>query len=451
MPIASHKPTKPAQVERQQVQPTEYKSAIVDNTRLPTVSLISYVEGAPWTVDYFSQIIGKDSELRDLDLEQSSTTQTYAKVVGMELRVTSDLASSHNAEEGTTTVSGTAVIYPFLVPNIGDHFVGHISNNSRAIFRIRSVERSTFRRDAVYTVEYEMRCFVDSEPLVYNNLEDKVTTEYYYHRDRLADGLNPNVISSEHELLISLNSWQEKLTQYYFRNFFNREFKTLILPGQEISIYDPHIVNFVLRTSDTFDAPEIREVRHISLDDDRYVNQPTIWTSLLDRSLHTLQQANKEFCLVASRHFAKDPMLKTIKYLGIEYVVYPINPDSSIIGDEFDKSKYESGLDVIKTVKPKLNLSTILEGDLLDTSGNNAIPYITPISIKDSYVFSNGFYSNTSTASVLEALVLEYLRTNAISRSSLNKVIEAIWTTNRLEQFYYIPIVLMLIKASIRS
>ena len=451
MPIASHKPTKPAQVDRQQVQPASYKSAIVDNTRLPTVSLISYVEGAPWSIDYFSQVIGKDSELRDLDLEQSATTQTYAKVVGLELRVTSDLASSHNAEEGTTTVSGTAVIYPFLVPNIGDHFVGYISNNSKAIFRIRSVERSTFRRDAVYTVEYEMRCFVDTEPIVYSNLEDKVVTEYYYHRDRLADGLNPNVISSEHELLISLNSWQDKLTQYYFRNFFNREFKTLIPPGQEISVYDPHIVNFVLRTSDTFDAPEIREIKHISLDDDRYTNQPTLWTSLLDRSLQTLQQANKEFCLVESKAFAHDPMLKSIRYLGIEYVVYPINPDSSIIGDEFDKSKYESGISLLKTTPPKLNLSTLLNDDILDTSGNNAIPYITPVSIRESYIFSSGFYSNTSTASVLEALVLEYLRTNAISRYSLKRVIEEVWTTNRLEQFYYIPIILMLIKASIRS
>ena len=63
MPIAmSTKPIDKPTVEPVSVYSDDYQSTVVDTTETPIASIITYVEGSPWTVDWYSQVVAKDEE-----------------------------------------------------------------------------------------------------------------------------------------------------------------------------------------------------------------------------------------------------------------------------------------------------------------------------------------------------------------------------------------------------
>ncbi len=69
MPIVKAKPTAPTPVitNPPKVVDKPFDSPLVDTKYTPLSSLITFVEGYNWTVDYYSQVIGKDSQLQGQD------------------------------------------------------------------------------------------------------------------------------------------------------------------------------------------------------------------------------------------------------------------------------------------------------------------------------------------------------------------------------------------------
>ena len=67
----------------------------------------------------------------------------------------------------------------------------------------------------------------------------------------------------------------------------------------------------------------------------------------------------------------------------------------------------------------------------------------------DTYIFSSKFYDNDGSKTVLEGLVLEYLNRKTINPNRLLNVLNNYLHWGQLEQFYYIPIILVLIKSAI--
>ena len=250
MPVASRKPdANPTALKPvlPAIEPKDYQSIVVDDNQLPLNSLITYMEGAPWTVDYYNQVVTRDNDVREFDPGQVNIYQQYTKITGLEIRVTTPLTDSQESDSALMSVTGAALVYPFMVPNMGDVFVAEASEGRKGIYRIESVDRKTFNKGSAFSIEYQLVCYLDSDQDYYQNLEEKTTKIYFFDKQRLTAGLAPTLIEKDFRELNDLHVLYEELCLFYFRTFFSREFGTLILPGQQYSIYDAFVVQYVLK------------------------------------------------------------------------------------------------------------------------------------------------------------------------------------------------------------
>lgn len=451
MPIASLKPTAEVSVQPAlpKIQPDSYRGVVFDDNHTPLNTLIAFVSGAPMTVDYYGQVVGEHNDLREVDPSQPGTFQQYQKTSNMEIRVEEALNSSYDAEKGITSVRGTAMVYPFLIPNVSDYFITDAADNQRAIFRITEVERKTFNRDSAHHIEFEMVGYAGSKPEIFNSLEQKVVRHYYFSKDRLLEGLSPTLKSEEQEKVQGLKSLYSDIVRYYFKTFFSEKIATLALPGQEHVIYDSFLVKFLRKITDSNDAPEIRQMRSITTDRDAYLQQSQFWDLLLNKDYSGLQYCNRKMGLARKEAFNGSAYVQGIAFSNIQYVVYPVLPDTTTV------------------TGPASDVKALIDFDLNPTSSNNGMDYLSTENefkradvtyrlVKetvsdDFYVLSQDFYENTENQTILEILTKDYLKGQTIDLEMLYAVATAFRRFKRLDQFYFGPLLLVLLKEANRA
>lgn len=448
MAIASFKPDAPSPLlpNVPSIEPKPYESILIDGKKEPLINLIAYVEGAPWTVNYYSQIVSKHNDLKDLDTGQPDIYQQYNKIVGLELRVTSPLTESHDTESAITTVTGSAYIYPTLIPNVGDVFVASTGHGREGIFRLSQVERKSFNKESVFQVEYDLLTFVDADPDRYTLLNNKAIRTYYFNKDRLIQGLNPNVLEPEHNAIQDINYLFSDICSYYFKTFYNREHSTLILPGQDTKVYDSYLVNYLLKILDTTSAPEVKFIKALNTEREKYLNQPTIWNILLERDLADIDYINKIHGLISVSAFSRDGTLNSIRYSRIDYLLYPISPDITNQSEPIIRIKEADELGLIDSKSSTGTLLSLIEDRYIDQ--NRGYDMIKPILIDEYYVLSKEFYNRQPELSLLEMLVMDYLKFNSLDPVKIVALANHYRRWGRLEQFYYLPILLTLMKAT---
>lgn len=449
MPIAERKPTvdKPPIQNKPAIQPKEYSSVVVDGNTTKLTSLIAYAEGAPWTVDYYQQVNSKNNDVRDFDPGQDNVYQQYNKINKLEIRVTTPLNSSQDTETTLVHVTGAANIHSNIIPNVGDIFIANALNGRPGLFNINNVERKALDRESVYFVDYELVCFVDRDPQRIQNLESKVIRQYFFDKERLVEGLKPMLQEAEYKEAKDLSYSYKAICDYYFTTFFNREFSTLIIPGQESIIYDPFLVDFILRIVDTFDNDTIRYVKNMGSEFDPFMMEDQFWTMMMQRNHAGLSFTNMKMGLALARSFQNKAEISTYKYSRIEYVTYPKIVDTSFMsGRSVLTSKPTDYSSVIEAMSESTSISNLIYNQYIEQ--NTTIPLIKPVLCDDYYVLSQEFYEDKAPQSVLEIVTTQYLKGEAISVQKLTKLCSTFQRWGRLEQFYYIPILLTVMKAA---
>lgn len=431
------------------VNDRDYTSTVVDLKWEPRVNLLTHIEGSSWVVDYYSQIINVDSNLSGQQYTKNPVYQSYTLIKDMEMKVSSPLNTSQDAESKGMTVTGSAQLYPFIIPNEGDMFVADIGEGKLGVFRVTdSVKKSIFKV-ACYEVSYGLNS--DDNTNSISDLNQKVVKSYYFHKDFLTYGQNPLLVSSDNDVLISLDKSYRILAEQYFKKFFSNEFKTIMVPAQNFTIYDHFLVDFLLSEFGTRESPEIRYIRKLNVDDDQAMKCDSLWKALKYRDVTYLNTTFIKAGLVNARQFTKDPVMEGICYTGIEKVVYPIDPVLTVDYMQISQTKV---LD-IETLKPSPDGPTVINEMIrainLRGTVQNVAESIYPVTVDNCYVLSLNFYNRTTTMSVLESIVWNYLENKPADYSQLLDTTKAYFKWGVLEQFYYIPIILTLIRASIRG
>jgi hypothetical protein len=449
MPIATSAPTAPSTLKPNivKVATKEENGIVVDTKYTPLSSLITYVSGASWTVDYYSQVVNKDNDLRSQDVGQSAIYQQYSNIKGLELKVVSPLSQSQDQQTKRITVTGSATVYPFLIPNEGDMFAADVGDGREGIFIIKSTERKSFLRETVYQIEYVLVYYSDADKQRRGDLDNKSIRVLHFRKDFLQHGQNPLLIKEEVDQIEELGQKFKELTKDYFSWFFNKEVNSLLVPGQTSKTYDHYVTSCILGILTSRDAPEFIYVRRFDVSNGYYIKQPQLFEALIRRDKDLLINANVKMGLVSTANFAKDPLMSGITYSGAARVVYPKTPDISMVsgGDPQPFTTEDLNFNVVSTSGG--NLQNIVPDTLEDT-----LPVIThQINIDDFYVLSKAFYEDTNNKSLLEILVSDYLDNKAVDISKLLLVIKKYKHFGGLEKFYYIPIILILIKSTIRG
>ncbi len=452
MPLVQNTPTVlPQEVPHEPVIAKQaYRGLTVDTRYIPNTALLSYVEGSAWTVNFYSQVLAGDSALAGQAPSTNPLSQQYRLIKGLELKVTSPLVSNQDPTTKAFNMTGAANVYPFIVPNEGDMFLADMGDGREGIFKITSSERRSVFKETIHAIEYIWIDYSTEERR--GDLNMKTVQTLQFVRDFMMHGQNPLLEEEEYTILRQLQARFSDITSRYFKLFTSNEYKTLILPSQEFVAYDHYLTNAVLSTFTTYDSPEIRTIRKLNTDGDDIMKCTTLWDALLERDVRLIRHACSKAGLVSARSFTRDPVLEGIYHSGINYVVYPKDPELSVDYEIKPREKTLATVTLRDAPSNVRRLEDLIVDKAFEGLTKADCPAIHSVLIDDNYVLSEKFYNNAEVGqSLLEICVRDYLTHKAPNNRALLALCDTYHAWGSLERFYYVPILLMLVKASIRS
>lgn len=449
MPVAARKPDVVTNKQNEPIlESSVFHGVVVDDKVTPLSSLITYVEGSQWTVTYYSQVLGKSNDLKDLDQQITPIQQQYTKINELELKVDNPLSQTQDTESTKFTVVGSALMYPVIVPNNCDLIVASAGSGRMGVYKVTNVERKSINRESVYFIEYELFFFVDKEVDRYSDLENKVIRSFFFSKDRLVQGLSSTITNEEHYVTKELEAKYVKLIKEYFRRFYSKTDSTLVIPGQNSRIYDHFLTKYILSIVDTFSANEVKNTRLLAVDELIGFEQDQFWSAMKNRDYDAIKYCNKEMGVVSIMVFANNPRANSPKYSNLDYLIYPTSLDTSTETTPSVNSlvvAFDTGL--VEATNRGGTLADLVSGQFVTDA--RAYPIIKTVMCDEYYVLSKDFYNGNTNLSLLEELVVCYLKRESIDINKLNTLVTNSGDWGQLEVYYYYPILITLILSTI--
>lgn len=430
------------------VAPPKYNGITVNTKYVPATALLTHVEGSSWTVDYYSQVLNTNSALNGQNQTQNPIYQQYKLITGMELKVTSPLTTSQDANSKAMISTGTANVYPFIIPNEGDMFLADIGDGNEGIFKITLSERKSIYKDTIHTIEYQLIDYTNLERI--GDLNLKVIDTLVFVKDYLKFGQNPLLQPSDFDLMNQLQDYYFELLSRYFRTFTSKEFRTLLLPGQAWPVYDHFLTKALLSFFTTYDVPELRTIKILNLDDDDVMDSTTIWDMVIEKNRNLHKYCIRQNYMVSAKLFTQNPMMEGIYHSGIQYVIYPVDPVLEVDSEYGYKFKTQSVETLTESSSQITNLSDLLFDTNYEGVTLPATSVIKTVMTDNYYVLSKAFYDRDETKqSELELCLSNYLDSKVIDKKALLSLCSVAHAWNGLERFYYVPILLMILKSAV--
>lgn len=458
-PIAST----PEPVSSITVTKPEYSDVAIDTRWTPITSIMTHVAGAAWVVDYYSQVIDTDSQLMSQAPTVSPVFQQYKLIKGLELRVISALNQVQDQDTKMMQIDGSALVHSFLIPNEGDMFTADIGVGKPAVFRITNTKKNSIFKEATYEIEYA----VASTDIEYiEDLEHKVVEEFIYRQDFLTRGQNPLVLLEENATIGELEEVYHRLASQYFPAFLDKEYMTFTIPLQATSIYDPFIAEFLSKQFSKDDSLVLQKMRVLNLGNDLAVEQNCFWDALVLRDISYLKTGFTKSGLIWCNQFENNPFFNGIRWSGIAQCVYPQNPRIGVGGMGAYMPKALTGTNLVSVSPYTYYADTPAPATGVDVGQNKVFPptnsAATTLNLNadgtanfqgvahdDYYVLSGEFYNQTENMSVWEQLVTQYIKKEPLDPIQLKKTAGLVLNWGVLEQFYYVPILMVMIRGYI--
>lgn len=434
-----------------------YRGVTVDSRFTPLNTLLQHVEGSRWTTNYYSQILGRDSELTGQQLDRSPVYQQYALIEGLELLVSSPLTSTQNAESKSMDITGAATMYPGTIPNKGDMFLADIGDGRQGIFVVTTAEKKSHLREAYYTIEYSLKNYAEADSNYLEDLERKTIKRFKFVREFTTFGQNPQILSESYNELLEFGKLYKSLLAVYLAEFFSLEEQTLLVPDQLQPTYDPFLTQSFVDWIGTEEHPYMGKIKLPSVRDDRVMLQPTIWECIKQMDDDLLPVIVQRVGLADRAQWRNWPAYSGVYFTKIEKIVYPRIERTDVDADHDNQCLDPATLDLQAGQNRFSGMSrsfstTTLDGFTVPGPTPTALPDIISVTSDDYYVFSEGFYSRVPVpATNLERLALAAIRGQAINREDLMRIARKALTMPNLERFYYTPVILALLKVATRT
>lgn len=426
----------------------------IDSRYTPLHSLIQYVEGSSWTVNYYSQILNSDDATNAQQVDLNPIYQQYLLIHQLEMRVQSPLSQQQNQQSKEMEVVGSALLYPGLIPNKGDMFIADIGDGRGGLFAITTVEKKSLLKDSLYSIEYVLKEYTTPENL--GDLKRKTIREARFVKDYLKYGQNPQVMAPDYADLKTLSGFYDQLVGQYFQDFYSNDYQTLILPDQTMPTYDPFLTKALMSWVTVEEHPFVQRIRQPNVSSEAVMNTPTVWDALGRMNRGVLAMAARKMVVVSTRAFFSQADFGGIYYTGLTRVVYPVEGRTDVdrghglpsmtAGFELNasKSRWED-------IERREIITDLPEIAYLPT-GVQDLPAISAVNSLETYLFSEAFYKGQEPlASKLEKLVKDAIVGDALDTAILKSVVESTPHWGMLEQFYYIPVLIALLKSKLRT
>lgn len=432
-------------VENPNIRTEPYRPIAVDSKVEPPGILLTHVEGAKWIAkEYYSQLTTADTEVASQELDRPEVYQQYLRIRDLELRVSSPLQPVQDTDNKEFTVVGTANLFPGIIPANGDMFVADIGDGRTGIFVVTEIRQLSMLRATVYEISYELKDYANQELL--QDLRDKISKDTTFVRDFYKYGKNPLLVDSEYSQYQQILEFKDQLPVTYFNAFFNHDLSTLLVPDQDGRVYDPFLTEIMVRLVDKDKHSKWRQVKCLNRDEEQGITLTTLWDSFYKQDEEILNYCSHESRIISPRYFSAHPRFASVRYSGVDNVYYPKQDSKPSIGD--------LAASVDRVFSRPVDIGDII-ADVLDGIAYPGITLeslvpIKPVTVDGYYVLSEAFYQiDYANMSLLEVLMTQYLDNQAIGFNALFTLCKGSTYWNRLEQFYYMPLLLLLLNKSI--
>lgn len=444
--VKSNPPSDPPvkKTDGPEITSPQYKGVTVNTQHIPRNSLITHIQGASWIVSYYQQVMGKDSEVNSLQVGKEAVYQQYVRINNLELKVSNPLTQTQDESTKSFDVTGESILYPPVIPNTGDIFLADIGDGREGVFSVLRSERLTIMRESCYRIEYVLISY--SVDKYRSDLEKKTIKDTHFVKELIGSGQNPVIVTEDYKRHLSLNETYRSLVNHYFANFFDKTTSTLLVPDQKCKTFDSFIVKAIMKFMDGKENPYIRSIKNYSIELPGQEIPLTIWDALLDFKDDLLPMVAEKLAILDSRCFGVIPQFEGVYYSNVEDVVYPVDKIECC----FKETSFGAGQFERRDIRHQFK--TVFLGNIKELGNDKEIGVarlqpIYTVTKDNYYVFSEAFYhQGYGEMSQIEKITRDALENKPINKEILLSLSEASDVWGRLEKFYYIPILLILLK-----
>lgn len=447
MPVATTPPRKPEDKPNLVISKKEFVSQVVDTTKVDYDTLSTFIQGQKWIVDYYSQNLGRDSAATSFQPGLPAIWGQYRMIRGFELVVSDSQPMNtrqNNDDTGQLESTSSAIVYSCVSPQNGDMFIADIGNGRNAIFQVNVPALMGHYPEANTTIEYSLIQQVDNAFLD-RLFKERVTKTLYFSKENFKNGLKALLTEDDINITNRLAKARGRLIYTYFKEFFDDVKETFVLPFQESLTYDPNLTRFMRSILATEDHPQVSHVTLHGVGSDVFSNQITLFDAIAKRDPNLLYSASRHMGISPIAVFRNRPLFASIAYSGIKQVITAVDPAFSV-----------NNHDKVSTVIGPIVKAGVRQGDMrsilpqLGLNGSEPRPddgnYIKRVVVDDYYVLSKDYYDDGPNKSMLEQMLLDRTDGKPINLNDLADLADYAMKFDNLERFYYVPLILVLIK-----
>ena len=399
----------------------EFKTSTLFNKDQELNDIIQYVEGYKWTIDYFQQVREINTPPVMPDPNDSTALVNYNRINNLVINLESPIN-----QDDPNNITGSANINAGFLPNYGDPFIAEITGGRYGLFAVSSVEKKMYSLHDMYVIEFKLLVFLDKDSLFYRDLLSKTVKEYTYDKDFIQNKSAPIILAKDFKDKLDYTKEVEFLKEYYYKTMFNSSKNIISLPTNGVSsdIYLDTLLNdFLYKLNGYTGYPNDNKIVRFNVPD---ITDYSIFDLLFDRDIDKLPYVKRNLGFKSTPSSSSYPSMRHVGWLGINYIVQEL--ENGVLPHDYSN-------------------------DLLANPLDKPAGYVVPVVLNDTgYVFSDAFYnSDTVNMSILERLIFNYLNDETVDTNELNKLIKQYRFWDMDEQYYYIPMLILLLKYKISN
>lgn len=394
----------------------ELKTSTLFNKDHDLDTIVNYVAGEKWTVDFFTQIKGVNEEPILPDINVPVSRLKYNRINKLIINIQTPIEQNNPND-----ITGEAIINAGFPPNYGDVFIATLTGGKEAIFIINELTKKTYNNHEAYSAVFKLHIFLDKDGVFYRDLVFKTSKVYYYDKNHILDYSAPIILAEDYKNKIDLKRYPDILATHYFKHMINKE-KGVIAPPTVTSIYvDTLLNNFIYKIINRDEVLAMNKITEVSVDLSDKISY-TVWDAILGRDLNMLGMAERAVGFKFTPTANIDVNARQISYLGISFIATALEGHTPIVPEYKDI---------------KIATSDIIEVPKSDN--------------EDNYIFSTAFYDqDIVNCGLLEKLLLQYLRGEKVDSDKLHILLNQYMYWDTIDQYYLIPILILLVKDSVQ-
>ena len=324
-------------------------------------------------------------------------------------------------------------------------FIADVGNGREAIFQINNPRRMGIFDESPTEVDFRLLHFVD-KAFAERLQRLRVIKTVYFIRENYRNGVKCLLVKEEVDVSRRLVDAFRRLVPLYFKDFFADRYNTFIVPMQDTVTYDPNVVKFIKSILGTEQHHKMNTLTELGVAHDVYSNQITLFDVIAQRDYNLLYSASRHLGIASVLNMRQLPLMRSIVFSGIKQIMTAAdfafsvnNPcQEPLIINNLQKAGVRQP--DMRSILPHLDMSGEME------PRPDEGKYIKRVVIDNYYVFSKEFYEDRPGQSMLEVMVGQTLRGEAINLRELADLADYAAKFDNLERFYYTPIILALIK-----